>query len=59
MPTLEGAKTRGYPPEGFIKFNQLIGVTKSASTIEHGLLEECMREHLNKTVKRKICVISR
>ena len=34
MPTLEGAKTRGYPPEGFIKFNQLIGVTKSASTIE-------------------------
>ena len=58
MPTLEGAKTRGYPPEGFIKFNQLIGVTKSASTIEQGLLEECMREHLNKTVKRKICVIS-
>ena len=58
MPTLEGAKTRGYPPEGFIKFNGLIGVTKSSSTIEQGLLEECMREHLNKKVKRKICVIS-
>ena len=58
MPTLEGAKARGYPPEGFVKFNHLIGVTKSSSTIKQRLLEECMREHLNNTVKRKICVIS-
>ena len=56
MPTLDGAKKRGYVPEGFIKFNHLIGVTKASSNIDFSLLEECMRGVLNDNVDRKISV---
>ena len=56
MPTLEGCKNRGYSPKGFIQFNEMIGVTKSDSNIDFSVLEECMRENLNKESERRIAV---
>src|SRR5512143_3276794 len=45
LPTLVAARRRGYTPEGFRLFAERIGVSKSDSWIDYGVLEECMREH--------------
>jgi glutamyl/glutaminyl-tRNA synthetase len=57
LPTLVGARRRGFTPEGFRRFNEMIGVTKSDSWIDIGVLEECQREHLNETAPRRIAVL--
>jgi glutaminyl-tRNA synthetase len=57
LPTLVGARRRGYTPEGFRRFAEMIGVTKSDSLIDYSVLEECMREHLNETAPRRIAVL--
>jgi len=57
MPTLAGARRRGYTPEGFRRFAERIGVAKADAWIEYSVLEECMREHLNETAERRIGVL--
>jgi glutaminyl-tRNA synthetase len=57
MPTLVGARRRGYTPEGFRLFAERIGVAKADSWIEYSVLEDCMREHLNETAQRRIAVL--
>ena len=57
LPTLVGARRRGYTPEGFRRFAEMIGVTKSDSWIDISVLEECQREHLNETAPRRIAVL--
>jgi len=57
LPTLVAARRRGYTPEGFRLFAERIGVSKSDSWIEYGVLEECMREHLNEVAPRRIAVL--
>ncbi|HEY5293147.1 MAG TPA: glutamine--tRNA ligase/YqeY domain fusion protein [Burkholderiales bacterium] len=57
LPTLAGARRRGYTPEGFRLFAERIGVSKSDSWIDYGVLEECMREHLNEVAPRRIAVL--
>ena len=57
MPTLVGARRRGYTPEGFRRFAERIGVSKADSWIEYSVLEDCMREHLNETAQRRIAVL--
>jgi len=57
MPTLVGARRRGYTPEGFRLFAERIGVAKSASWIEFGILEDCMREDLNARAERRMAVL--
>mgnify|MGYP001273452799 CR=1 FL=1 len=57
MPTLAGAKKRGYPPKGIRNFCNIIGVTKADSKIDFSVLEDCMREHLNDNTQRRIAVI--
>ena len=57
MPTLVGARRRGFTPEGFRRFAERIGVAKSDSWIDMSILEECMREHLNETAPRRIAVL--
>jgi glutaminyl-tRNA synthetase len=58
MPTLSGARRRGFTPEGFRRFAERIGVAKSDSWIDMSALEECMREHLNETSHRRIAVLN-
>ncbi|CAB1367844.1 glutamine--tRNA ligase/YqeY domain fusion protein [Denitratisoma oestradiolicum] len=57
MPTLVGARRRGFTPEGFQMFAERIGVTKSDSMIDMSVLEECQREHLNDIAPRRIAVL--
>jgi glutaminyl-tRNA synthetase len=57
MPTLVGARRRGFTPEGFRRFAERIGVSKADSWIDFSVLEECMRDHMNETVPRRTAVL--
>ena len=57
LPTLAGARRRGYTPEGFRLFADRIGVSKADSWIEYTILEDCMRETLNDAAERRIAVL--
>ncbi|MBI3527865.1 MAG: glutamine--tRNA ligase/YqeY domain fusion protein [Betaproteobacteria bacterium] len=57
MPTLVGARRRGFMPEGFRLFTERIGVSKSDSWIDMSVLEDCMRETLNESAPRRIAVL--
>jgi glutaminyl-tRNA synthetase len=57
LPTLVGARRRGYTAEGFRKFAEMIGVTKSDSLIDYSVFEECQREVLNESAPRRIAVL--
>jgi len=57
MPTLVGARRRGFTPEGFRLFNERIGVSKSDSWIDIGVLEDAMREDLNGRAERRVAVL--
>jgi glutaminyl-tRNA synthetase len=57
MPTLVGLRRRGYTPEAIRNFCERIGVGRSDSWIEMGLLEECVREDLNERAPRAMAVL--
>ena len=57
MPTLAGARRRGYTAEGFRTFAERIGVSKANQTIDFSTLEDCMREHLNEVAPRRMAVL--
>jgi len=57
MPTLVGARRRGFTPEGFRLFAERIGVAKADSWIDFSILEDSMREHLNDVAPRRIAVL--
>ncbi len=57
LPTLVGARRRGFTPEGFRLFTDRIGVSKADSWIDMSVLEECMREDLNLAAERRIAVL--
>jgi glutaminyl-tRNA synthetase len=57
LPTLVGARRRGFTAEGFRLFADRIGVSKSDSWIDMSVLEECMREHLNEAAERRVAVL--
>ncbi|MFN8889461.1 MAG: glutamine--tRNA ligase/YqeY domain fusion protein [Cyclobacteriaceae bacterium] len=57
MPTLSGVRRRGYTPESIREFCDKIGVAKRENLIDIGLLEFCVREHLNKISLRRMVVL--
>lgn len=57
MPTIVGARRRGYTPEGFHLFAERIGVSKADSLIDYSLFEDCMREVLNESAERRVAVL--
>lgn len=56
MPTLSGMRRRGYTPEAIRDFCDRVGVARRDNLIDMGLLEFCVREHLNKTAERRMVV---
>jgi glutaminyl-tRNA synthetase len=57
MPTLVGARRRGFTPEGFRLFAERIGVSKSDSWIDMSVLEDAMRDDLNARAPRRVAVL--
>jgi glutaminyl-tRNA synthetase len=57
MPTIVGARRRGYTPEGFRLAAERTGVSKSDSWIDISVLEDAMREDLNASSPRRIAVL--
>ena len=57
MPTLSGMRKRGYPPAAIRAFCEQVGISRSDSIIDMSLLEACVREELNHTAKRALCVV--
>ena len=57
LPTLAGARRRGYTPGGFRLFAERIGVSKANQLIEFTILEDCMREDLNEAAPRRMAVL--
>ncbi len=58
MPTISGLRRRGYTPESIRSFVEKAGVAKRENLIDVSLLEFCIRDHLNKTVDRKMVVVN-
>lgn len=56
MPTLCGLRRRGYTPSSIIDFVSRAGVAKAYSIVDIELLEHCIREELNMSAPRRICV---
>ena len=57
MPTLVGARRRGFTAEGFRLMAERIGVSKADSWIDMSVLEDCMRDDLNARAQRRIAVL--
>jgi glutaminyl-tRNA synthetase len=57
MPTIAGLKRRGVPPAAVREFVKRIGVAKSNSVVDVGMLEFCIRELLNKSALRRMAVL--
>ena len=58
MPTISGFRRRGYTPSSIRTFCDKIGVAKFNSTIDMVVLENSIREELNKTVPRVMAVLN-
>ncbi|MEO7989581.1 MAG: glutamine--tRNA ligase/YqeY domain fusion protein [Chryseolinea sp.] len=58
MPTISGMRRRGYTPESIREFCDKIGIAKRENLIDIGLLEFCVREHLNKIASRRMVVFN-
>ena len=56
MPTLCGLRRRGYTPSSILDFVSRAGVAKAYSIVDIELLEHCIRNELNMTALRRICV---
>jgi glutaminyl-tRNA synthetase len=56
MPTISGMRRRGYTPEAIREFCDRVGVAKRENVVDVGLLEFCVREHLNKIALRRMVV---
>ena len=57
MPTICGLRRRGYTPSALFDFVRRAGVAKNFSIVDSALLEHCIREELNETAPRRICVL--
>jgi glutaminyl-tRNA synthetase len=52
MPTIRGMRRRGFTADALNDFCERVGVTRNANLINVNLLEQCVREDLEKKVNR-------
>jgi len=57
MPTLRAMRRRGYTAEAVLDFIRRVGVAKNYSVSDVALLEECVRDELNKRALRRMAVV--
>ena len=56
MPTITGLRRRGYTAQSIRDFCERAGIAKRENIADIGLLEFCVREHLNKIALRRMVV---
>jgi glutaminyl-tRNA synthetase len=57
MPTISGMRRRGFTPAALRNFCEMIGVTRSDSVVDVGMLEFAIRDDLDKNAPRAMCVL--
>ncbi len=57
MPTISGMRRRGFTPESIRDMCDRVGITKKVNTTEMGVLENCVREDLDKRAQRAMAVL--
>jgi len=57
MPSIAGLRRRGYTPGSIREFADRIGVTKADNLVEMGLLENCIRDDLDRNAPRAMAVL--
>lgn len=57
MPTINGIRRRGYRPQALNNFCEIIGITRSKTTHDIGLLEHCCRQDLESYALRTMVVL--
>ncbi len=57
LPTLQGIRRRGFPPEALRLFARRVGISKQESVIDYGVLEGCVREVLDSSAPRRMAVL--
>ncbi|HQQ62756.1 MAG TPA: glutamine--tRNA ligase/YqeY domain fusion protein [Pseudomonadales bacterium] len=57
MPTISGLRRRGVTPRALRQFCDMIGVTRSESVVDVGMLEFAIRDDLDKNAARAMCVL--
>ena len=55
--TISALRRRGFTPESIIKFMELVGVSKSQSSVDYAMLEYCIREDLKLKKPRLMAVL--
>ena len=58
MLTIAGMRRRGYPAAAIRDFCERIGVTKNDTVLDMSVLENCVREDLDKTTRRVMGVLN-
>jgi len=58
MPTIAGLRRRGYTPESLRDFCDRIGISKSEGVVDVGMLEFCIRNHLENSAPRAMAVLN-
>lgn len=56
MPTISGLRRRGYTPASIRNFCEMIGVTRSNGIVDMAMLESAIREDLDASAPRAMCV---
>jgi len=57
LPTIRGMRKRGYPAAAIREFCEQVGISRSDSIIDMSVLEACVRDELNQTAARAMCVL--
>jgi glutaminyl-tRNA synthetase len=57
MPTIAGLRRRGYTKEAIRELCERVGVARNNSTVEVALLDHVLREDLNRSSPRVLCVL--
>jgi glutaminyl-tRNA synthetase len=57
MPTLSGLRRRGYTPASIRNFCERVGISRSESVVDVGMLEHSIREDLDRNTPRAMCVL--
>lgn len=58
MPTISGLRRRGYTPTALRKFCDMIGTTRSDGVVDVAMLEFAIRDDLNESAPRAMCVLN-